>query len=52
MFTLKNLILQYIGRKKINILKRKCHVGLNVVFLEGILKLYDACFMKYIFIAP
>jgi hypothetical protein len=22
------------------------------VFLEGILKLYDACFMKYIFIAP
>jgi hypothetical protein len=41
--------------KKINILKRKCHVGINVqnvVFLEVILKLYDVCLMKHIFIAP
>jgi hypothetical protein len=34
MATLKNLILKYIGMKNINILKRKCHVGINVVFLE------------------
>jgi hypothetical protein len=34
--TLKNLIIKYIGRKKINILKRKCHVRINVVFLEVI----------------
>ena len=52
MVTLKNLILKYIGRKKINILKRKCHVEIDVVFLEVILKLYDVCFMKHIFIAP
>ena len=38
--------------KNINILKRKCQVGINVVFLELILKLYDVCFMKNIFIAP
>ena len=49
--TLKNLILKYIGMTNINILKRKCHVGINVVFLEVILKLYE-CFMKNIFIAP
>ena len=52
MVTLKNLILKYIGMKNINILKRKCHVGINVVFLEEILKLYDVCFMKNIFISP
>jgi hypothetical protein len=34
MVTLKNLILKYIGMK--NILKRKCHVGINVVFIEVI----------------
>ena len=34
------------------ILKRKCQVGINVVFLDVILKLYDVCFMKNIFIAP
>ena len=50
--TLKNLILKYIGMTNINILKRKCHVGINVVFLEVILKLCDVCFMKNIFIAP
>ena len=42
--------------KNINILKRKRHVGINVVFLELILKLYDVkknvCFMQNIFIAP
>jgi hypothetical protein len=36
--------------KNINILKRNCHVGINVVFLEMILKLYDVWFMKNIFI--
>ena len=46
MVTSKNLILKYIGVKNINILKRKCHVGINVAFLELILKLYDVCFMK------
>jgi len=51
MVTLKNLILKYIGMKNINILNRNCHVGINVVFLEMILKLYDVCFMKNIFIA-
>jgi hypothetical protein len=30
MVTLKNLILKYIGMKNINILKRKCHFGINV----------------------
>ena len=30
--TLKNLILKYIGMTNINILKRKGHVGINVVF--------------------
>ena len=35
--TLKNLILKYIGMTHINILKRNCHVGINVVFLEVIL---------------
>jgi hypothetical protein len=50
--TLKNWILKYIGMTNINILKRKCHVGINVVFLEVILKLCDVCFMKNIFIAP
>ena len=51
MVTLKNLILKYIGMKNINILKRKCHVGINVVvFLEVILKLCDVCFMKNIVI--
>jgi hypothetical protein len=50
--TLKNLILKYIGMTYINILKRKCHVGINVVFLEVILKLCDVWFMKNIFIAP
>jgi len=40
MVTPKNFILQYIGMKNINILKRKCQVGINVVFLELILKLY------------
>jgi hypothetical protein len=34
MVTLKNLILKYIGMKNINILKRKWHVGINVVFSE------------------
>jgi hypothetical protein len=34
MVTLKNLILKYISMK--NILKRKCHVGINVVFIEAI----------------
>ena len=48
--TLKNLILKYIGREKINIWKRKCHVEIDVLFLEVILKLYDVCFMKHIFI--
>jgi hypothetical protein len=38
--------------KNTNILKRKCDVGINVVFLELILELYDVCFMKNIFIAP
>ena len=52
MVTLKNLILKYIGMKNINILKRECHVGINVVFVEEILKLYDVRFMKNIFIAP
>jgi len=28
------------------------HVGVNVVFLELILKLYDVCFIQNIFIAP
>jgi hypothetical protein len=41
-----------IGMKNIIILKRKCHVEINVVFLEEILKLYDVCFMKNIFISP
>ena len=36
----------------INILKRKCHVGINVLFLEVILKLCDVYFMNNIFIAP
>ena len=40
-----------IGMKNINVLKRKCHVGINVVFLEVILKRYDVCFMKNIFTA-
>ena len=52
MVTLKNLILKYIGMKNINILKRKCHIRINVVFLEMILKLYDVCFMKNMFSAP
>jgi hypothetical protein len=34
MVTLKNLILKYIGMKNMNILKRRCNVGINVVFLE------------------
>ena len=51
MVTPKNLILQYIGMTNINTLKRNCHVGINVVFLEVILKMYDVCFMKNIFIA-
>jgi hypothetical protein len=34
MVTPKNFILQYIGMKNINILKRKCQVGINVVFLN------------------
>ena len=42
---IKNLILKYIGMKNINILKRKRHVGINVVFLELILTLYDVCFL-------
>jgi len=42
----------YWYEKKINILKRKCHVEINVVFLVVIWKLYDVCFMKTIFIAP
>jgi hypothetical protein len=42
---------QYIGMKNINILKRNCQVGINVVFLEVILKLYDVCFIKSICIA-
>jgi hypothetical protein len=46
MVTLKNSILIYIGMNNINRLKRNCHVGINVVFLEMILKLYDVCFMK------
>jgi len=37
--TLKNLLLKYIGMKNIIILKRNCHVGINVVFLGVILKL-------------
>jgi hypothetical protein len=41
MVALKNLTLNYIGMQNINILKRKCHVGINVVFLEVILKLYE-----------
>jgi hypothetical protein len=50
---MKNLILKYIWYEKYQyILKRKCHVGINVVFLEEILKLYDVCFMKNISIAP
>ena len=47
-----NSILKYIGMKYINILKGKCHVGITVAFLELILKLFDVCFMKNIFIAP
>jgi len=38
--------------KNINILKRKCHVGINVMFLELILTLYDVCLMQNICIAP
>jgi hypothetical protein len=38
--------------KNINILKRKCHVGINVVFSELILTLYDVCFMQNLYIAP
>jgi hypothetical protein len=39
--------------KNINILREeKHHVGVNVVLLELILKLYDVCFMQNIFIAP
>jgi hypothetical protein len=39
--------------KNINILKRNCHIGINVVFLEVILKLYDVggikgCHTKYV----
>jgi hypothetical protein len=49
---IKNLILKYIGMENINILKRKPHVGINVVLLELILTLYDVCFMQNIFIAP
>ena len=52
MVTLKNLILKYISMKNINILKRKCRVGINLLFLELILKLYDVCFTKNICIAP
>ena len=52
MVTLNNSILKYIGMKYINILKRKCLVGITVAFLELILKLYDVCFMKNFFIAP
>jgi hypothetical protein len=46
MVTLKNLILKYIGMNNINILKRNCQVGINVVFVEVILKLYDVRFKK------
>lgn len=49
---IKNLILKYIGMKNINILNRKQHVEINVVFLELILKLYDVYIMKNIVIAP
>ena len=53
MVTLINLILKYIGMKNINILReKKHHVGVNVVLLELILKLYDVCFMQNICIAP
>ena len=39
--------------KNINILReKKYHVGVNVVLLELILKLYDVCFMQNISIAP
>ncbi len=38
--------------KNINILKRKRHVGINVVFSELILTLYDVCFMQNLYIAP
>ena len=38
--------------KNINILKRKRHVGINVMFLELILTLYDVCFMQNICIDP
>ena len=39
--------------KNINILREeKHHVGVNVVLLELILKLYDVCFMQNILIAP
>ena len=33
-------------------MKKVSSWGINVVFLEVILKLYDVCFMKNIFIAP
>jgi hypothetical protein len=42
----------YNNNTLLNILERKCHVGINVVFLEVILKLYDVYFMKNFFIAP
>ena len=50
--SLKTLMLKYIGMTNINILKRKYNVGINVVFLEVVLKLCDVCFMKNICIAP
>ena len=46
MVTLKNLILKYIGMKNMNILKRRCNVGIHVVFLEVLLKLYNTWLIK------
>ena len=42
----------FIKKENINILKRKPHVGINVVLLELILTLYDVCFLQNISIAP
>jgi hypothetical protein len=39
-----------IFRGHMHIIITHCQVGINVVFLEVILKLYDVCFMKNIFI--
>jgi hypothetical protein len=46
MVTLKNVILKYIGMN--NILKRKCHVGINVVFIEVIATVWCMIHEKHV----